>query len=152
MDYRVRAREFLERSREERRRLEAEIRTIGEIIGKLEALVESDRPSSEENGTPRDIESHPSSSPSPRQAPRQEVLAPPDEGTIPVGEAAESVLREKGGPVSLDELYRALSARPEIAPSKDLKNAIRVALIRRRPRVVSDRRGWFRYAGEIPDR
>ena len=148
MDYRVRAREFLERSREERRRLEAEIRTIGEIIGKLEALVESDRPASEENGTPRDIESHPSSSPSPRQ----EVLAPPDEGTIPVGEAAESVLREKGGPVSLDELYRALSARPEIAPSKDLKNAIRVALIRRRPRVVSDRRGWFRYAGETPDR
>ena len=148
MDYRVRAREFLERSREERRRLEAEIRTIGEIIGKLESLVEGESPFSEETLIPQKVVSHPPSFPSPNS----EVPSASDGGTIPVGEAAEAVLRQKGGPVSLDDLYRALSARPEIAPSKDLKNAIRVALIRRRPRVVSDRRGWFRYAGETPDR
>ena len=148
MDYRVRAREFLERSREERRRLEAEIRTIGEIIGKLEFLVEGESPFSEETSIPQKVVSHPPSFPSPNP----EVPSASDGGTIPVGEAAEAVLRQKGSPVSLDDLYRALSARPEIAPSKDLKNAIRVALIRRRPRVVSDRRGWFRYAGETPDR
>lgn len=63
----------------------------------------------------------------------------------PVGEVAEKILQGHPGGMSLDELYLAMKDLTEIAPSRDLKNAIRVSLIRRRPQVVSPRRGWFRW-------
>ncbi|MHB8369531.1 MAG: hypothetical protein ACYDBP_07555 [Leptospirales bacterium] len=63
----------------------------------------------------------------------------------PVGEVAEEILQGHSEGMSLDELYLAMKDLAEIAPSRDLKNAIRVALIRRRPQVVSPRRGWFRW-------
>ena len=66
----------------------------------------------------------------------------------PVGEVAEEMLQRHPGGMSLDELYQAMKDFSEIAPSRDLKNAIRVALIRRRPQVVSPRRGWFRWEGK----
>ncbi len=63
----------------------------------------------------------------------------------PVGEVAEEILKERPEGVSLDELYRIMVARRDIPSSRDLKNAIRVSLIRRKPQVVSPRRGWFRW-------
>ncbi len=144
MGYRERAQEFLDRSREERRRLEEEIRTIGEIIERLESLLAgASRPEDDGATSPDSLSISPT-----LPFPERELPAAEGNGRIPVGEAAEAYLRNKGEPASLDEIFRALSGRPEVAPSTDLKNAIRVALIRRRPRVVSERRGWFRYAGE----
>ena len=135
MDYRKMTLAFLERSKEEQRRLESEIRTIGDIIRRLEELV---------CGEP----SSPDLPPVVPLTPSAPAPSLPVEGHVPVGEAAETLLRERGVAMSLEELYRALADRPDIAPSRDLKNAIRVALIRRRPRIVSERRGWFRYEGE----
>ena len=63
----------------------------------------------------------------------------------PVGEVALELLKERPEGMSLDELYRIMVGRKDIPSSRDLKNAIRVALIRRKPQVVSPRRGWFRW-------
>ena len=63
----------------------------------------------------------------------------------PVGEVALELLMERPEGMSLDELYRIMVGRKDIPSSRDLKNAIRVALIRRKPQVVSPRRGWFRW-------
>ena len=134
MDYRKMALAFLERSKEEQRRLESEIRTIGDIIRRLESLVAG--------------EPSPDAPPVVFSTPPDPIPPLPMEGHIPVGEAAEILLRERVVAMSLEELFRTLGGRADIAPSRDLKNAIRVALIRRRPRIVSERRGWFRFAGE----
>lgn len=63
----------------------------------------------------------------------------------PVGEVALELLMERPEGMSLDELYRIMVGRKDIPSSRDLKNAIRVSLIRRKPQVVSPRRGWFRW-------
>ena len=146
MDFRMSAREFLGRSREELRRLEREMRAINEIIGGLEALLQdkTDREFSGEGGSAAPLSDPLSSSPSPGTLPTKSAR----EGLIPVGEMAEALLREKGEAMSLEALYLAIKERPDVVSSRDLKNAIRVALIRRRPRIVSERRGWFRFAGE----
>ena len=146
MDFRMSARQFLGRSREELWRLESEMRAVREIILRLEALLEDrkDQESSGEAGAAAHPEAPPSPSPSSGTIPGKTGK----EGLIPVGELAEALLREKGGAMSLEALYLAIKGRPDVVFSRDLKNAIRVALIRRRPRVVSERRGWFRFAGE----
>ncbi len=146
MDFRMSAREFLGRSREELRRLESEMQAIREIIGGLEALLQNktDQESSGEEGSAAPFSAPPSPSPSSGMLPGKSAR----EGLIPVGELAEALLREKGEAMSLEALYLAIKGRPDVVFSRDLKNAIRVALIRRRPRVVSERRGWFRFAGE----
>ncbi|MCL5284529.1 MAG: hypothetical protein M1313_02050 [Nitrospirae bacterium] len=149
MDYRLRAQEFLGRSRMELERLASEMRTIGEIVRRLEALLEDENVQEvPRNPTPA---APPPAPPSPTGPSGPGI--PPDnkkDGLIPVGEVALALLRERGEAMSLDELFRAMEGRPDVAPSRDLKNAIRVALIRRRPLIVSERRGWFRYAGEEP--
>ena len=146
MDFRMTAREFLGRSREEIRRLESEMQAIREIIGSLEALLQdkTGQESSGEEGSAAPFSAPPSPSPSSGMLPGKSAR----EGLIPVGELAEALLREKGEAMSLEALYLAIKGRPDVVFSRDLKNAIRVALIRRRPRVVSERRGWFRFAGE----
>ena len=146
MDFRMSARQFLGRSREELWRLESEMRAVREIILRLEALLEDrkDQESSGEAGAAAHPEAPPSPSPSSGTIPGKTGK----EGLIPVGELAEALLREQGEPMSLEALFLAIKGRPEVLPSRDLKNAIRVALIRRRPRIVSERRGWFRFAGE----
>lgn len=146
MDFRMSAREFLGRSREELRRLEREMQAIREIIVGLEALLQekTDRESSGEEGAAAPSSAPPSPSPSSGSLPEKS----PREGLTPVGELAEALLREKGEAMSLEALYLAIKGRPDVVSSRDLKNAIRVALIRRRPRIVSERRGWFRFAGD----
>ncbi len=146
MDFRMSARQFLGLSREELWRLESEMRAVREIILRLEALLEDrkDQESSGEAGTAGPPEAPPSPSPSSGTLPGKTGK----EGLIPVGELAEALLREQGEAMSLEALFLAIKGRPEVLPSRDLKNAIRVALIRRRPRIVSERRGWFRFAGE----
>ena len=146
MDFRMSAREFLGRSREELRRLELEMQAIREIIVGLEALLQNktDQESSGEEGSAAPFSAPPSPSPSSGMLPGKSSR----EGLVPVGELAEALLREKGEAMSLEALYLAIKGRPDVVFSRDLKNAIRVALIRRRPRVVSERRGWFRFAGE----
>jgi len=151
MEYRSEALLFLERSREEIRRLEGEIRRLSEIIVRLETLTDSGERRTPEKEPPNQKE-RAIPAPSPPVPSPLPVAPPPEKGGDastgpfrPVGEVAEEILRKQDGPVSLEELYRQMKDRPDMAPSRDLKNAIRVSLIRRKPRILPDRRGWFRY-------
>ena len=172
VDYEGKAREFISDSTEEIRRLEREIDRIREIVVRLERyLDEADRLGNLEPPTPRNPLPSPPSYvprdsentprfPGPPTEPlrnedrRQEkgvgVDKNPDDkiaGSVlrPVGEVAEELLRARPEGMSLDELYRIMVGRGDIPSSRDLKNAIRVSLIRRRPQIVSPRRGWFRW-------
>lgn len=176
MDYVGKAREFISDSTEEIRRLEREIDRIREIVVRLERyLDEANRlgnlepptprnpPPSPPSWVPRDSENPPRFPGPPtehlrnkeqRQGEAADVDKNPDDqiaGSVlrPVGEVAEEILKERPEGMSLDELYRIMVGRADIPSSRDLKNAIRVSLIRRRPQVVSPRRGWFRW--EDPD-
>ena len=153
MEYQREARLFLERSKDEVRRLEAQIRQLADIIVRIEALVRTPP----DSGVPKEegaaLVSSPEivsssilpPSPSPPDEPR---AMEPSPRIRPVGEVAEEILKVRGEAVSLDDLYRTMKNRPDLSPSSDLKNAIRVSLIRRRPRILSERRGWFQYMKE----
>ncbi len=174
VDYAGKAREFISDSTEEIRRLEREIDRIREIVVRLERyLDEADRlgnleppiprnpPPSPPSWVHRDSENTPRFPGPPTEPLRNEdrrqekgvgVDKNPDDkiaGSVlrPVGEVAEELLRARPEGMSLDELYRIMVGRGDIPSSRDLKNAIRVSLIRRRPQVVSPRRGWFRWEG-----
>ena len=174
MDYREKTREFIADSTAEIRRLEKEIDRIREIVVRLERyLDEGGRSGAIPPGISRPpapsppirapeesapFFSFPSLHPDPsttrsedqRQG-KEEEIEESREGQIaggilrPVGEVAEEILKERPEGMSLDELYRIMAARRDIPSSRDLKNAIRVSLIRRKPQVVSPRRGWFRW-------
>ena len=152
MEYQREARLFLERSKDEVRRLEAQIRQLADIIVRIEALVHTppDSRIPKEEGAASSPEIVSSSilppSPSPPDEPR---AMEPSPRIRPVGEVAEEILKVRGEAVSLDDLYRTMKNRPDLSPSSDLKNAIRVSLIRRRPRILSERRGWFQYMKEL---
>jgi hypothetical protein len=153
MEYQREARLFLERSKEEVRRLEAQIRQLADIIVRIEALVRTPP----ESGVLKEEEPALVSSPDvvssstlpPSFSPADKPPAmDPSPMVRPVGEVAEEILKIRGEPVSLDDLYRTMKDRPDLSPSSDLKNAIRVSLVRRRPRILSERRGWFQYVKE----
>ena len=172
MDYIGKAREFISDSTEEIRRLEREIDRIREIVVRLERYLDAanrlgnlapptprNPPPSPPSWVPRDSEDPPRFPGPPAEPLRNEdrrqekvvdVDKDPDDqiaGNVlrPVGEVAEELLRDRPEGMSLDELYRIMVGRKDIPSSRDLKNAIRVALIRRKPQVVSPRRGWFRW-------
>ena len=165
MEYMREARLFLVRSKEEVRRLENQIGRLDEIIARLEVVLgaemdcepilervreESPRTAPKSGPEPVSPASFfpppPPVPPSPVSPP--EVLLRKTQDLRPVGEIAEEILKERETSVSLEDLYQAMKDRPDLSPSLDLKNAIRVSLIRRKPRIVSERRGWFRYVRE----
>lgn len=150
MDYREESLKFLQRSRAELLRLEEEAEKVAEIVAGLEALL---------SGSPSPAPMNEEKSPAPPRippVPTPAAPAPPPpvfpgagRTLRPVGEVALALLSE--GPeegMSLEVLYQLMKERADLAPSSDLRNAIRVSLIRRRPTVVSPRRGWFRLVRE----
>ncbi|MGC8529675.1 MAG: hypothetical protein ACP5OP_05680 [Leptospirillia bacterium] len=173
VDYVGKTREFIAHSTAEIRRLEREIDMIREIVVRLERYIDEGNrsstiirrnlpdtpPSSPSFLSSENVESpSPFSSihPEPSMKRRKEERQAQDEGSDdlgrtpgrllrPVGEVAEELLKERRDGMSLDELYRVMAGRTDIPASRDLKNAIRVSLIRRKPQVVSPRRGWFRW-------
>ncbi len=142
MGYRETAQEFLDRSREELRRLENEMALVNTVVHTLEKALEAEKAPEPASIPPRPSPSRLFPQFSPSMPPEE---SPPSGDRKPVGEIAEALLRERRAPMSLEELYQLMKGRRDILASSDLKNAIRVALIRRRPRIVSEKRGWFRY-------
>lgn len=179
MDYVEKTREFIADSKGEIRRLEREIDRIRETIVRLERYLDGgpflkeNRPEKfrEDERPPAPPEADKDHRPSPMPLFRPFLLGSEKEGEQPescgneaqraggekkklrpVGEVAEEMLRERQEGMSLDELYRVMVERTDIPFSRDLKNAIRVALIRRKPQIVSPRRGWFCWASLSNDR
>ena len=171
VDYVGKTRKFIDDSKDEVRRLEREIDRIREIVVRLERyLDETAQPGTIRSEVPRtpspppffwtpekaEIPSPvPAVPPEPSIMKKEEAMQRTEKvdesrkgriaGSIlrPVGEVAEEILKERTEGMSLDELYRIMLGRTDIPSSRDLKNAIRVSLIRRKPQVVSPRRGWF---------
>jgi hypothetical protein len=142
MEYQSEAALFLRKSKEELRRLEEQLRRLSEIIARLEVFLlgREENGGTEEGATER--------VPTLTLLDSSTDLLPdstPPTGFRAVGEIAEEILKMHGAAMSLDDLYRRMKDRPDLPPSQDLKNAIRASLIRRRPRILSERRGWFRY-------
>ena len=141
MIYQQRIREFIESSQTEIERLKNQIQEISEIIDRLQRMEETE--STQHSDPTQDL----SPPPSPTLLPHLPIDERAEKNKKSVGDIAESLLKEQKVAMSLEELYQNMKDRKDIHSSSDLKNAIRVGLIRRRPRVISERRGWFRYVG-----
>ena len=67
-----------------------------------------------------------------------------------IGEMAIAILESEDRPFSLDELAGKIRSGLGEDVSADLKNAVRVALLRRSHRVERERRGLYRLKKDIP--
>jgi|YelNatPaOPRAMG01_1025707.scaffolds.fasta_scaffold17258_4 hypothetical protein len=70
---------------------------------------------------------------------------------LPVGELAVRILASENRSFDLDELAGRIREEFGEIRSADLKNAIRVSLIRRQDRVIREKRGVYRLKNDIRD-
>lgn len=70
---------------------------------------------------------------------------------LPVGELAVRILASENRSFGLDELAGRIREEFGDIRSADLKNAIRVSLIRRQDRVIREQRGVYRLKNDIRD-
>lgn len=70
---------------------------------------------------------------------------------LPVGELAVRILASENRSFELDELAGRIREEFGDIRSADLKNAIRVSLIRRQDRVIREKRGAYRLKNDIRD-
>ncbi len=135
--------DFLSGLRDEIVRLERDLVKLKKVREALEDFLSDD--------PPQDSPASPSSSFSPPDSPLFSSSLPATESIPlpsgrPIGEMALSLLESEDRPFGLDELAEKIRADlgEGVSVSADLKNAIRVALLRRPHRVEREKRGLYR--------
>ena len=138
MDFSIQSIRFQEEIRKEISRLEHEILRLREIERMIETYLESEpHPSSSQFTKPENL--------APRST--RSFLSPPSfqSHSTSIGDEALRILRSENREFTLDEITHLLSSGSVAPNSQDLKNAVRVALVRRKGQVLHTGRGLYRY-------
>ena len=138
MDFSTQSIRFQEEIRKEISRLEHEILRLREIERLIGTCLANDiQPSSASFTKPENL--------LPRSTPA--FLSPPSFQSHPasIGEEALRILRSDNRDFTLDEITALLSSGSGAPNSRDLKNAVRVALVRRKDQVLHTGRGQYRF-------
>ena len=148
--------DYLSLVRQEISRHERSILRLKELESSLESLIRegpeipspppSPGPSSPPvTKTPPDLPPPPSPSPSFLTPISREASA---DGSI--GDLAIRVLRSEDRSFDLNEIAERIRSEAKVPDSRDLKNAVRVALVRRKGHVLHEGRGLYRLATFTP--
>jgi hypothetical protein len=137
--------DFLSGLREEIVRLERDLGKLKKVQAALEDFLSPDPPE-----TPKP----PRASPDPTGEIPSSFLSPVS-GSVsssrPIGDLAIGILQSEDRPFGLDELAEKIRTDLGEQNSADLKNAIRVALLRRSHLVERERRGLYRLKKHTSD-
>ncbi len=143
MDFSTQSIRFQEEIRKEISRLEHEILRLREMERLIGTFLESDtQPSSAPFPKPENL--------LPRSKPA--FLSPPSfqAHSASIGDEALRILSSDNRDFTLDEITDLLSSGSGAPNSRDLKNAVRVALVRRKDQVLHTGRGLYRFRSTEP--
>ncbi|MHB8543462.1 MAG: hypothetical protein ACYC9S_05605 [Leptospirales bacterium] len=146
--------EYLSRVRQEISRHERSILRLKQMESSLESILQ-EAPEPLPPSSPSPFPSlapdrKDSRDPLPPPAPLSSFLTPtsraPDSSES-IGEMAIRILGSENRPFDLNEITERIRSEGVLPPSRDLKNAVRVALVRRKDHVLHEGRGLYRLAG-----
>ena len=143
MDFSTQSIRFQEEIRKEISRLEHEILRLREMERLIGTFLESDtQPSAAPFPKPENL--------LPRSKPA--FLSPPSfqAHSASIGDEALRILSSDNRDFTLDEITDLLSSGSGAPNSRDLKNAVRVALVRRKDQVLHTGRGLYRFRSTEP--
>ncbi len=147
--------DYLSRVRQEISRLERSLLRLKELASSLESFLQDTEPVhpspppllsplSASGPIPEPVPSHRSSSSFLTPISRTNA----SEGSI--GDLAIRILRSEDRPFDLNEIADRIRAEMKVPESRDLKNAVRVALVRRKGQVLHEGRGLYRFTPFLP--
>lgn len=145
--------DYLSRVRQEISRHERSILRLKDLESSLESILhETPEPLLPAAPSPLPSfrpEQKSSSDPLPPASPHSSFLTPtsrPTDAPESIGEIAIRILRSENRPFDLNEITERVGAEAHVPDSRDLKNAVRVALVRRKDQVIHEARGLYRFS------